>query len=64
MAASNSAGPSSELLGIADVGAISSTQQVGQIRLALFQRQHPQVALPDAQQIESPNPYKSSRRAR
>jgi hypothetical protein len=46
--------PVLEALRIADVGAIRPAQQVGQIRLALFERQHPQVALPDAQQIESP----------
>ena len=46
--------PVLEALKIADVGAIRPGQQVGQICLALFERQHPQVALPDAQQIESP----------
>ena len=46
--------PVLEALRIADVGAIRPGQQIGQTRLALFERQHSQVALPDAQQIESP----------
>jgi hypothetical protein len=41
-------------LGIADVNAIRAAQQVGESHFALFEGQHPQVAFPDAQQIERP----------
>jgi hypothetical protein len=36
------------------MNAIDAAEQVSEPHLALFKRQHPQVALPESQQIESP----------